>query len=90
MSNLLNIYGPNLQSKDAEFHVHRVGCADCNKALYRNHKPLTLDVDDVPGSANETPEQTVVEEMYADFIEGDGDWENFLGEFKFFPCIKTS
>jgi hypothetical protein len=83
------IYGPNLATGGASFHVHAVGCADTRKRLYRGHAPMTFDPDDIPGSANETTRQTIVEEVYSDQIAeqmGD-DLTAYMDDFKFFPCI---
>lgn len=86
------IIGPNLidQSKGS-FHVHKAGCADTKKAVYRLHR---RDMDPFEVGS----EKDVIEYIFSDIIDQDisegyipdteDAWKSYLSEVYFFPCVK--
>lgn len=78
----VTITGPNPHG--GMFHVHRTGCRDLDRQPYRS----------IPRNIERYEEEhdsvrSIVEECYSDQIAEDpgATWEDYLGEFKFFPCV---
>jgi hypothetical protein len=96
METKVAVYGPNLATSGETFHVHAVGCSDTRRILYRGHVPIVFDPDDIPGSANETIQETIAGEIYSDQIrehESNDDGVNvadYVEDFKFFPCVERN
>lgn len=79
------IYGPNLPGPTETFHVHAEGCADTKRGIYRG---IRVGGDQGGWSIEAASVQEVVEEVYADIMDENGDtWEDYLSEFKVFPCV---
>lgn len=79
----VTVTGPNPHG--GMFHVHRTGCADLSRGVYRriplNNERYELEFDSV---------QDVVEDIYSDIIaENDDTWETYVSEFRFFPCTDS-
>lgn len=73
------VYGPNLLSGGADFHVHAPGCADTKKSVYSGHVAWEFEAES---------KQAVVEEIFADIMAENEEepWVNYAQEVKFFPC----
>lgn len=83
----VKVYGPMSTGHQA-FHCH---AADCHHRRYRGGLLVEFDVDAVPGSANETLEETVALEVYSDMVQpGDPDLDIYVADIKFFPCLGKS
>ena len=80
----VTITGPNAHR--GMFHVHRTGCADLQRGVYRT---IPLNVERYEEDHDSA--QSVVECVYSDIIgENPGTtWENYAGEFRFFPCTES-
>lgn len=84
----VTITGPNPHG--GMFHVHRTGCADLSKGVYKR-----LAADKARTGYAELYEQehasieSIVEDMYSDIIaeHPEAAWEDYVSEFKFFPCV---
>jgi hypothetical protein len=80
----VTVWGPNLGTRGASMHVHRPGCADTTRGIYRRlseaERGWTVEVEST---------RDVVFAVYPpdQFDYDEADWENYLGEFKFFPCV---
>lgn len=76
------VIGPNLRTKDADFHIHKAGCADTKKRVYHDYALIAEEWDTF---------HNLVANLYADIIaEGEGRYtvESFYGDFKVFDCAK--
>lgn len=80
----VTLTGPNAHG--GMFHVHKAGCRDLDRGVYRRSRSMDERYDETHASA-----QSVAEGIYADQIAEDDEltWERCLGEIKFFPCTKT-
>lgn len=77
------VYGPNLPTQDVTFHIHRPGCRDTRKMLYRGQDPWTIDV---------TNMADIVEAVYpANDFQYDPsdvqDTEPYLSDIRVFSCV---
>lgn len=70
--------GPNGHD-GATFHVHAEGCRDIKQRKYHRSEKYNEEIDSV---------REIVEGTYADQIdESDADWQDYINEFEFFPCV---
>jgi len=71
--------GPN-GLDDASFHVHLQGCQDTKGRKYRRSEKYNEEI---------TSKKNMVEGTYSDQIaeNENGTWEDYLDEFRFFPCL---
>ena len=83
----VTITGPNTHG--GMFHVHRTGCADLTKRLYRVYRGFYGERYEEEHASR----QSVVEAIYSDQIHSDnagdpvwGHWSAYDGDFHFFPC----
>lgn len=80
----LSIY--RIVTTDEVWHVHAPGCLDTAKAFYQPQNT------DGPAEVAEwASAQALVEDYYSGHLSDDPDatWEDYLSEFKFFPCVKA-
>lgn len=63
---------------DTQYHVHSVGCSDLRK---RHGRHLVAAWD-----AEVSNLQGIVEDVYADMLDEDDDWQSYAKEFKVYPC----
>lgn len=77
----LEVWGPNLPTRNEQIHVHAKGCADTKRGMYRTAES--------PWLASFESEREVVEGVYPpeEFgYDADKEWQDFAGDVKFFPC----
>lgn len=78
----ISIMGPNLPS-GSMIQVHKQGCSDLAKPIYRGHKPWDIEVENLAD---------VVEAVYpADNFDYDpsdpSEVEMYASDIKIFPCV---
>lgn len=82
MPTTVEVWGPNLRTQAEQIHVHRPGCADTSRGLYRHA--------DRPWRVEVTSAQDLVHAVYPpdDFTyDADTEWEAYAGDIKIFPCV---
>ncbi len=77
------VYGPNLRTQSEAIHVHKPGCADTKKAVYRGHQPWVAEVEDYID---------LVAAVYdpGDFcydVNDEDERAPYEGDIKVFPCV---
>ena len=67
-----------------ELHVHRTGCADLTKRQYFGYDRY----DEAYASVQELVSSWFDGHMQDDGVDPSEAWENYVSEFRFFPCVK--
>lgn len=84
----LTISGPNAHG--GMFHVHKTGCADLKRGVYKRMNPANP-YDECYDEEHEDV-QSVVLSIFDNGIMDEQEepvtYEDYLGEFKFFPCTE--
>jgi hypothetical protein len=72
----VTIFGPSIRFEH-EWHVHASDCQDCRK-YHCGEEGWMVDVE---------TKRDVVENVYCDILEeNDATWDEYVIDFKFFPC----
>lgn len=83
----LTISGPNPHG--GSFHVHKTGCADLTRGVYKRLDPKKL-YDEIYEEEHDSVESVVLS-VYDNGIMSENapcTYEDYVDEFRFFPCTK--
>jgi hypothetical protein len=76
------IWGPNLRTTGEAMHVHKPGCKDTTRGIYRfAEPPWVIEVGSI---------RDIVEDIYPpdDFgYDANTEWSDYFTDIKVFPCV---
>lgn len=79
----VTVWGPNLGVHDEQIHLHKTGCADTKRGIYRRHTGDEWNLD-------AASLQEIVHEIYPpdnfDY-DADAEWRSYADDVKVFPCV---